>query len=350
MTEIAIVGAGAVSPAGWGAPLMHEALKAGHPLQLRDSVVSADKNLRVRRVPPPEIRPAFLSHSRLRRASVLSHFAVAASLEALGFNPTAQVTATPQTGRTGIVFCTSNGGVIYSRRFLDEVLKDPATASPLLFPETVFNAPASHLATVLGVDGRLQTEIGDSGSFLKAIGTAALWLVEELVDYCLVVAAEEADAVIADGYRLWCKDGIAAEGAGALYLTRGGTAPRLATLSFITDPQNYSAKSNRIACFDAVRSQFRINQELHDLLITDNVNSWGLPITHPSGRSSGHVVWPDWTGRRLCPSATLGEAWAAGGAWQCIEAVSALKNKEAKRVVVCTIGSDDQAIGAVFQK
>jgi len=32
----------------------------------------------------------------------------------------------------------------------DETLRDPTTASPLFFPETVFNAPASHIAALLG--------------------------------------------------------------------------------------------------------------------------------------------------------------------------------------------------------
>src|SRR3712207_7831863 len=40
----------------------------------------------------------------------------------------------------------SNGGVIYTKRFYHEVVESGAeAASPLLFPETVFNAPASHL-------------------------------------------------------------------------------------------------------------------------------------------------------------------------------------------------------------
>ena len=52
--------------------------------------------------------------------------------------------------RLGIVACTMAGSVAYSRRFYEEVLREPATASPLVFPETVFNAPASHLAAYLG--------------------------------------------------------------------------------------------------------------------------------------------------------------------------------------------------------
>ncbi len=59
----------------------------------------------------------------------------------------------------------------YSRRFYEEVLRDPATASPLIFPETVFNAPASHLAAFLGTTAINYTLVGDEGTFLA--GTRA---------------------------------------------------------------------------------------------------------------------------------------------------------------------------------
>ena len=69
-----------------------------------------------------------------------------------------------------------SGSVNYSRRFYDETLKDPATASPLVFPETVFNAPASHLAALLGTTAINYTLVGDPGTFLQGIALAADWL------------------------------------------------------------------------------------------------------------------------------------------------------------------------------
>ena len=47
----------------------------------------------------------------------------------------------------------NTASIRYSERFFGEVLENPATASPMLFPETVMNAPASHMAAYLGCTG-----------------------------------------------------------------------------------------------------------------------------------------------------------------------------------------------------
>src|SRR6266568_1887131 len=146
--NIFVHGIGAVSPAGWGMLPLREALAKGEPLQVNELARPGwTRSLRVRPVPPPSPRPDFLTHARLRRTSPITQYAVAAALEALG-NDAARVSGGSL--RLGIIFCVMTGCVNYSRRFYDETLKDPATASPLVFPETVFNAPASHLAALLG--------------------------------------------------------------------------------------------------------------------------------------------------------------------------------------------------------
>ena len=64
--------------------------------------------------------------------------------------------------RIALIFAVSNGGVTYTKRFYHEIVGTGAqAASPLLFPETVFNAPASHLAAILGVTGATYTLVGD---------------------------------------------------------------------------------------------------------------------------------------------------------------------------------------------
>jgi len=64
--------------------------------------------LRGRTVPPPEKRPDFFAHPRLRRAGTITQHTVAASLEALGADA-----ALVQSGklRLGIVACTMSGSV-----------------------------------------------------------------------------------------------------------------------------------------------------------------------------------------------------------------------------------------------
>ena len=166
-------------------------------------------------------------HARLRRASAISRFAAAAGLAVL-----AGTKRPPSLDRIALVFAISNGGVIYTRRFYADIVKSGAqSASPLLFPETVFNAPASHLAAILGITGASYTVVGDG-----AVGILALKLAEDLmasgdIDGCLVVAAEEIDPLVCEAYRQWrflrnpkkpetgCGM-IMSEGAGALLLKR----------------------------------------------------------------------------------------------------------------------------------
>jgi 3-oxoacyl-(acyl-carrier-protein) synthase len=167
---------------------------------------------------------------------VISRFAAAAGLEAL---QTAGVKIDSQSAeRIALVFAISNGGVIYTKRFYRDIVEAGAqSASPLLFPETVFNAPASHLAAILGITGTTYTLVGDSAVGLLAIKMADDLMANEALDYCLVVGAEEADWLLCDAYRRWRllrltppiepfnekKRGmILSEGAGAVLLARDG--------------------------------------------------------------------------------------------------------------------------------
>ncbi len=108
-----------------------------------------------------------LAHPRLRRSSAISRFAVTAGLAAL---EDAKLKLDAEiAGRTALIFAISNGGVIYTTRFYDEIVESGAqAASPLLFPETVFNAPASHMAAILGITGASYTLVGDG-----AVGSLA---------------------------------------------------------------------------------------------------------------------------------------------------------------------------------
>src|SRR5947199_3754353 len=121
----------------------------------------------VRRV-PATLTAHLPAHPRLRRASAISRFAAAAGLAAL-----AEAKTPPSLDRIALVFAISNGGVIYTRRFYADIVKSGAqSASPMLFPETVFNAPASHLGAILEVSGASYTLVGDAAVRLRALKLA----------------------------------------------------------------------------------------------------------------------------------------------------------------------------------
>ncbi|HEX8490539.1 MAG TPA: beta-ketoacyl synthase N-terminal-like domain-containing protein, partial [Chthoniobacterales bacterium] len=201
-------------------------------------------------------------HPRLRRSSAISRFAAVAGLAALA--DANVVLDEKRAARTALIFAVSNGGVIYTKRFYHDIVESGAqAASPLLFPETVFNAPASHLAAILGINGASYTLVGDG-----AVGILALKMAEDLMagdalDYCLVVGAEEADWLLCDAYHKWrllrpappiepfqkpARGMIVSEGAGAILLGRAGSLQ----IEKIAAGPNFRKQREAAACVDKV--------------------------------------------------------------------------------------------------
>lgn len=331
-------GLGAVSPAGWGVSALRQALQTqAGPAPVFLPRPGADATLRARRVPAPDPRPAWLGHPRLRRASAISHFTVSAGLEALGADA-ARVTA--GTLRLGVVECVMTGSVTYSRRFYDEVLRDPALASPMLFPETVFNAPASHLAAVLGATGLNYTLVGDPSAFLVGLALAAGWLEDDAVDACVVVGAEEADWATAEALRLFSRGHILAEGAGAVYLRREPIPGGLA-LERVTDPSTFL---DRVSQADALRQvRAEVAPEAGDLVCDGTTGA-------ARADAPEEAAWRDWPGARLAPKRVLGEGLMAGAAWQCVSALDALRQNGYPAAVVSVPGCNHAAVAARFKR
>jgi 3-oxoacyl-(acyl-carrier-protein) synthase len=278
-----------------------------------------------------------MGHSRLRRASPIAQYAVGAAFEALGADAGSPATLSSS---LGIVVCAMSGCVNYSRRFYDETLKDPATASPLVFPETVFNAPASHLASLLGLNAINYTLVGDPGTFLQGIALAADWLLSRRVDGCLVIGAEESDWLTTEAYRLFDRSVIASEGAGAVYLRRDPGHDSTAQLRAVTDPHLFTKTQSRAQAAARARAELGPRSPAH--VLCDGT----LGISRLD--SPEETAWSDWTGARLSPKKVLGEGLMAGAAWQCVAAIDALRDGGHPAAIVSIVGSNQQAIAAEF--
>ena len=336
MSSVFVRGIGAVSPAGWGVTSLRAALDAGTPVATKDlDRPGWKKPLRARATPVPQSRPSYLAHPRLRRTSPISQFAVAAALEALGPD-----SAKAPERRIGIVMCVMSGCVNYSRRFYHEALNDPATASPLVFPETVFNAPASHLAALLGTTTLNYTLVGDPGTFLQGLALGAQWLAEEKMDGCLVVGAEELDWLTADAYRRFSREVVLADGAGAIYLSRETSAPQIAVLE-ITDSHLFHDQRSQIAAALRVRAQLR--GEDGELLCDSCTGVAKIDRAESK-------AWNSWSGTRVSPKPILGEGLMAAAGWQTVAAVDAIRQGRCTRATVSIVGCNQQAIGARFAK
>ena len=328
MSRIYIRGCGAVSPAGWGVPALIEALEKRAQLPTQP-LPSPTKQFTVRTVPTPNPRPAFLAHPRLRRASAISQYATAAALEALG-------NLRAPEHRLGIIVGVHAASIRYSEKFFFEVLRDATTASPVLFPETVINAPASHLAANINATRLTYSVLGDQTAFIQALAVAAGWLANNRVDIALVISAEETSWTVSATANFFSREVICSEGAGALCLTRE-PAENAIELTAITDPAVFT-HHDRTRAAQKVAAEFLPGSR--DTLLCDSrtgCQRWDSAET---------AAWRDWQGPTLSPRETLGEGLSAATAWQFIAATERLRSARAKTAIISAAGSNQQAIAA----
>ncbi len=327
-----VAGLGAVSPAGWSLADLESAVRLGQPLPTQDcprTIGPRDEVCPVRRVPlpPPERLP---KAPRLRRASPVSKFALAAALEALeqaGFPGGAGA------GRLGLVFGMFNGCVQFSGRFYQEVLDTPELASPLIFPETVYNAPASHVAAQLGVDGPVSTLLGDAAVILDAIELAGLWLAQGWVDRCLVLAAEECDWLGAEAVRYHHRDLVAGEGAAALLLSADGAGPVLAEV--VEQPVRGRSERAQVLANAAQAWQGRVGTVVNGRCGLASLDADEVAAQAGVGDTA------------LQPGVVLGECLGAAGALQLVLAASAATGGAASAALIS--GAQDAVRGLRFE-
>jgi 3-oxoacyl-(acyl-carrier-protein) synthase len=307
---------------------------------------------------PTDLLKDLPPHPRLRRASAISRFAAAAGLDALADAGSRIGKIDMQ--RIALVFAVSNGGVIYTKRFYHDVVALGAqSASPLLFPETVFNAPASHLAAILGVAGASYTLVGDGAVGLLAIKMAADLLESDALDACLVVAAEEADWLLCDAYHKWRllkkeppvelfhdppRGMILSEGAGAILIARGGAVE----IDQIEAGGNFWRRDQASAL---------VQQILHELADKNAciVASASGTFVDLAERSAIEKELPN--ASFYAPKGALGESVGASALWQTIVGAQALRTKQlpsvrnsqsdtpCKKAIVLSCGLNQQAAG-----
>ncbi len=218
---------------GWATPVgkdlqrVWHLIREGHrPDPTLESLPSGPPACPVLRISENDLSEA-IALPRLRRSSRISHLAVTAAVDAVtdaGLNA-------DHLARTALIFVTSDGGIAYTRRFYSEVVK-AGSGSPLFFPETVYNAPTSHIAARLGLQGEAITLAGDSAAGLAAVRLGCVLLATGDVDHCLIVSAQEVDEITCEAYRRLGlirrelgrdpSGEILAEGATAVVLARQG--------------------------------------------------------------------------------------------------------------------------------
>lgn len=333
MRPVYISGVGAVSAAGWDVSALTRAVAACQPLPIESlDRPGWSRPLRVRQVPPPNPRPAFFAHPRLRRTSALTQYAAGAALESVaGLSPTLRK------GRLGLFCCLQSGTVQYAFRFFEETVRNPLTASPMLFPETVFAAPASHVAALLGNPVAVHTFMGDPAGFLQAVGLAAIQVAGGALDACVVAAAEELTWLHSDA--MWHLDhkGVLSVGSGAVCLAAEPGPGLPVELRAVTDPISYTSRTSMARAAQRVRDAFPPGGK--DELLCDSLGGARLP------HRAEEAAWRGWPGARLSLKVVLGDGLTAGAAWQCALAAELLRAGRYPTANVSVVGCNQQAVG-----
>jgi len=337
---IGVSGLGAVSAAGWGVAALVEALERGTMPERstleRPGAGGVSVVTEVAPVPKLEDRSRLPRAPRLRRASPVGRFAAAAALEALGEERLEAARAGERS--IGVVCTMMNGCVGYSNRFFGEVLADPSVASPILFPETVYNAPSSHVSAMIGSTAPNDTLVGDGAEFLTGLELACEWLQRGDCGEVLVVAPEELDWLSAEAMGFYAKGLVPSEGAAAMVL--GADAGEV-ELRVLPDPVSYAVEPDRARAFARLWGELGVEDDGESLWVDSRTGVARFD------RVEGAVAW---TGPRWSPRGLLGESLGAATGLQSVAAVEALRRGLAPRAVVTAIGGNEQVAGAVFAR
>ena len=349
-----IAGAGCVTPLGKNAAESALAIRAGGRATLTEVKNPENGRIITAALVPPQFTAHLGREPRLRRASAISLLAAAAGNEAIGPALAAKPGMKP---RLAIVFGVSSGGVQYTRRFYEQIVKQGANAaSPLLFPETVYNAPASHLASMLGVDGATYTIVGDGTVGMQALEFGAQLIAAGDADDVLVVAAEEFDWILFEAHRAWrlvpSWDGGSAdewlrrgaplaEGAAAVLLSRD---PGAATVGF-ADGRTHFSKAEAPAMLDEAVADLVCGTP-PDRIVSGANGTWA-----EAGMESVLARrFPECRPASLKPGHATGECLGAGALLLVVLALEELQRTGLRSALVASLGWNQQAAAAMIER
>lgn len=194
-SAVGITGMGVVSPAGIDADSLYDALVAGG-----DCIADLEQPWAS---PPYNMAAAvgdfgaagYIPPRRLRRMNRLSQMAVVAALQARNH------AGLGEGSETGIVLGTGLGALSETVAFMQQLLEDPAEASPALFPSSVMNVAAAHVSMELGLHGYSTTvnHKETSGELALVVATDLIRLGHARI--LLVGGVDELNAPAHHGYR-----------------------------------------------------------------------------------------------------------------------------------------------------
>jgi 3-oxoacyl-(acyl-carrier-protein) synthase len=198
--RICITGIGVVSPIGIGKEEFLSSLKTGRSgideiKEFDTSFSRSKKGGMVRSFHPKDFIPA----SKIRRLDRASQFAIAASKLALA---DAKFSVTQEnSSRVGVVLGSGFCGLSSSEEFhRSQVLKGFLDLNPMLFPNTVPNAPSSYVSIELGIQGVNSTMVQSFCTAEAAIFFACDQLRKGKADLLLTGGVDELSEFLFRGF------------------------------------------------------------------------------------------------------------------------------------------------------
>ncbi len=199
MKPLVLSGTGLVSPLGVGAEAVFEALLAGQSGFSPAPAIEKDATSGwAARIPMFNASP-WVPPMRARRLDRGSLFAVAAARQAL---EVAGLASSPELEHElAVVVGTSSAGSGPVTVFLDALFRHgPEAAPPVEFPNTVMNAPASHVSIELGLKGPNLTLSHSEAVIAQALLLGRLMMEDGRATRLLVGAVDEWNAYYQAGY------------------------------------------------------------------------------------------------------------------------------------------------------
>ncbi len=268
--NLSLLSAGGVTPAGLGT----DAITAPWPVTATHSHggVPVQAGL-IEQKDPSLLR--WQQEPRLRRASPITYFMIEAVEQALQGAPHLD------RDRTGVVASFFLGCLVYSVRFYRQITEEGRRfASPVLFPETVFNSPLSHVVATLGLGGPVYSQIGDKTCWASSLRTAQCWLANGDCDHVIVLAAEEFDPHEVDALHSGglLRGGLQpCEGAIALLLGPSASGP---TIGAIADGYDFRTRQEVLEAAERCLAEFSPPTPL-----LDTATGWTRTAAAKIGRS-----------------------------------------------------------------
>ena len=195
MSDIAITGIGVISSLGIGKDVFWKNCKsAKNAISQIDTFDTSSLRSNVAGCVSGFYPKQYMPAMAYRRMSNISRMAVAASVEALK-----DCTLSPEDtdkDRIAIIMGTADGCSSHVEKFYMSLLQDgPRGTQPFYFPETVPNAPASHIAMFHGITGPNSTFSQNMISAENAILFARNLLALNQADTVMVGGADEISAM-----------------------------------------------------------------------------------------------------------------------------------------------------------